>query len=49
MAYKPGSVRPPMLKLIEWMTIHLGQLLPVTSCNLPERQCENTLTKALLL
>ena len=47
MIYKPGSVRLSILKLIEWMTIHLGRLLPAASRNLPERQRENTPTEAV--
>ena len=48
MIYKPGSVRLSILKLIEWMAIHLGRLLPAASRNLPERQRENTPTEASL-
>ncbi len=32
--YKPGSVSP-MPELVGMMAIHLGCLLPDTSCNLP--------------
>ena len=49
MVYKPGSVRLSILKLIEWMAIHLGRLLPAASRNLPERQRENTPTEVSLL
>ena len=49
MIYKPGSVRLSILKLIEWMAIHLGRLLPAASRNLPERQRENTPTEESLL